>query len=321
MLRSLLPLALAGLALPAKAQLLDVTVNGSIEFNLVSSGPLSQAPAGGSATVTFQVDATDFLDSPNFPTRGYRIQPGTFALDLGPGSLPLADPFPPGDTPYFVIRNDDPAVDGFFVATSVDFPVGVPLDLAGGFGAFGLNFSVTYTGDTLASLDVEDAAGEYDFGGLTVFGFTITDGPFDAVGLIFESLEIVDPSAPVCGIDAAVAYESALVPPAPLTLTLSGDASPGGSITASLGATPALVGAVAGFSTAPADLPLFGGALLIDPAGQFLSLPLNGALPSGTVPLPAQPQLAGFEMYLQAGGVTPSLAILLSGGVSVELCP
>ena len=251
-------LSLAAFALvpeAAHAQTLDVTVAGEIEFNLVTTGPIAQAPVGGAVSVTFQVDASDFVDSPNFPTRGYAIAPGTFALDLGPGSVPLANPFPPGQTAYFVIRNNDPAVDGFFIATSVDFPIGVPLNLQGGFGAFGLDFSVTYTGDTLDSLDVTDAVGDYDFTGLTVFGFNVTDGPFEPVGMVFESLSIVDPNPPACGLPSVEAYTSASGVPANFLLEVGGDPSVGGTFTAVVPAPPSPATFVA-FSTAPADLPL-----------------------------------------------------------------
>lgn len=319
-----LPLAaFAFLTGTTQAQVLDVTVTGEIEFNLVSTGPIAQAPVGGAASITFQVDASDFVDSPNFPTRGYAIQPGTFALDLGPGSVPLANPFPPGQTAYFVIRNDDPAVDGFFIATSVDFPIGVPLNLQGGFGAFGLDFSVTYTGDTLDSLDVSDAVGDYDFTGLTVFGFNISDGPFEPVGMVFESLSIVDPNPPACGLASVEVYTSVTGVPANFLLDIAGDPSVGGTFTAVVPVTPGPATFVA-FSTAAADIPLFDSALLIDPSQQFLQLPIQPAFPPlASVAIPANPNLAGLELFAQAGGLDVTLPsqVALSNGASFSICP
>ena len=67
----------------------------------------------------------------------------------------------------------------------------MPLDQVGIFTDFLDNYSVTYTGDTLASLDILDALGTYDFTGLTVFNWTIDDGPFNAMGLIFSEMTIV----------------------------------------------------------------------------------------------------------------------------------
>jgi hypothetical protein len=136
------------------------------------------------------------MDSANFPTRGYEIDQASFDLTLGAVSVGLEDPFPGGQTPYFVVRNDDPAVDGFFLSTNLDLPFGVPLDEAGQLGQFVSQFSVTYVGETLDSLDIVDAAGTYDFDGLTVFNFTVDDGPFQAIGMIFEQMTITVVPAP-----------------------------------------------------------------------------------------------------------------------------
>jgi hypothetical protein len=171
-------------------QLVEVTVTGEVEFNQIGDPPLGDVLPGDAATLTFVVDSDDFADSPNFPTRGYAIDPSSFSLTLGSTVIGLADPFPPAETPYFVIRNDDPAVDGFFTSTNIDFPFGVPLDQVGIFTDFLNNTSLTYTVDTLDSLDILDALGTYDFTGLTVFNWTIDDGPFNAMGLVFEQMTI-----------------------------------------------------------------------------------------------------------------------------------
>jgi hypothetical protein len=65
------------------------------------------------------------------------------------------------------------------------------------FEQFRNNVSVTYTGDTLTSLDIEDAVGTYDFTGLTVFNWTIDDGPFNAAGFVFSDLTITRVPEPV----------------------------------------------------------------------------------------------------------------------------
>ena len=189
---------LAGGALSADT--VDVRYTGVVEFNQINSGPFAAVQEGDSAVVTFQVDSEVFTDSVNFPTRGYDIDPESFSLVIGPAETVLQDPFPPGETPYFVLRDNDPAVDGFWTSTSIDFPLGLPTDVVGAFGNFILNFQVTYTGETLESLDILDALGIYDFAGLTVFNFTIDDGPFNAMGLIFEELSITaGPSLEVSG--------------------------------------------------------------------------------------------------------------------------
>jgi hypothetical protein len=189
-LSALIVIALVAAAPVAAAPVL-VTVTGQVEYNFVSSPPLADAMPGDPVTLTFTVDSDTFTDSGSFPVRGYEINPMSFSLQLGTISMTLQDPFPAGQTPWFVIRDNDPAVDGFYLsALTIDFPLGVPINQSGFFGQFHSYYSVTYLGDTLSSLDILDALGIYDFNGLTVFGFRITDGPFDPIGLIFESMTI-----------------------------------------------------------------------------------------------------------------------------------
>jgi hypothetical protein len=76
------------------------------------------------------------------------------------------------------------------LTSDLSFPTGVPLDVTGGFGPFSDNFYVTYGGSTLSSLDIVDAEGTYDFTGLTVFNWTIDDGPFNPIGILFAELTI-----------------------------------------------------------------------------------------------------------------------------------
>ncbi|MDH3284224.1 MAG: hypothetical protein OEQ13_05750 [Acidobacteriota bacterium] len=185
--------SLAVLTGPATAGVpVTVTVTGEVEFNQINSPPLGDVLPGETATLTFLVDSDVFDDDPVFPTRGYVIDEWSYSLTFDSADMELEDPFPAGQTPYFVIRNDDPAVDGFFTATNtaVPFGAGLPLNQTGLFGQFQDSFRVTYEGDTLASLDILGALGTYDFDGLTVFGWTIDDGPFNAMFIIFNELTI-----------------------------------------------------------------------------------------------------------------------------------
>ena len=184
---------------PVAADLVTVEINGEVEFNGVGFGAFASVNAGDDARITFNLDTEDFLDSGVFPTRGYVIDQSSFMLTLGDVTTGLQDPFPAGMTPYFVLRDNDPAVDGFFLATSPDvgFPNGVPVNVPGGIDPFfSSQFSVTYTGDTLNSLDIADAAGTYDFTGLTVFNFVVQDGPFKPIGMVFEDMTITVVPAP-----------------------------------------------------------------------------------------------------------------------------
>lgn len=171
-------------------QFLEITVRGEVEFNQINSGVFGKVSAGDLATLTFQIDTTDFVDSPNFPTRGYPIIQRSWILGFDSGvQIGLQQPFPDATTPYFALRNDDPAVDGFFISTSFDNPFGVPIAESGLTGTLINDFSVTYGGELLETLDIASAPTSYDFAGLTVFNWTINDGPFNPVGILFSSME------------------------------------------------------------------------------------------------------------------------------------
>ncbi len=320
------PLLLTGLGLVlsaplAQAQLVDVSIRGEVEFNLVSTGPLAAVTPLTPVEIRLQLDATDFVNSGVFPTRGYRIVDGSFEFDLGAGTLNLQSPFP-GGNPYFTIRDNDPAVDGFFLSDNLSSPSGLPLNLAGGFGQFIANFSVTYGGATLPSLDIMDALGTYDFTGLTVFNYTIDDGPFNPVGMIFESMEISMVGGPACGFTTyGVGAGASNV----LDLVGTGTPSAGGLVEA-LVTNPGLSPTLLGLSRAQAAIPLFAGQLLVDPTQQigplFTMTPGPGGS-SASIVFPANPALAGFTAYLQAFG--PDLSqpegLALSNGLEAKLCP
>ncbi len=177
-------------ATPLSAAPVQVTATGEVEYNQISAAPLGNVNPGDPVTMTFSVDSTRFVNSASFPTRGYIVEQSSFTLTLGSTVMSVQHPFPAGEVPYFVIRNNDPAVDGFWVSTNVDFPLGVPINQTGSFGPFIGNYSVTYTGDTLVSLDILDAVGSDDFTGLTVFHWTVNDGPFEPLGMVIEQLTL-----------------------------------------------------------------------------------------------------------------------------------
>jgi hypothetical protein len=188
----------ASTAAAAQGVPLTVTVTGKVEYNQVSAPPLGNAVQDDPAELSFSIDSSDFQNSASFPTRGYVIDLNSFQLTLGSTTIGLQNPFPAGTQAYFVLRDDDPGVDGFFVATSLDFPIGVPIDQVGAFGQFLNNFSVTYGKTLLSSLDVLDALGTYDFTGLQVYNWTVDDGPFNPVGIAFAQMTIeCEPQPPV----------------------------------------------------------------------------------------------------------------------------
>jgi hypothetical protein len=119
------------------------------------------------------------------------IDQPSFQLHLGPAVGGLRSPF--AGTPYFVLRNNDPAVDGFFLSLGTDLPSGLELNVAAnvaGTRFFRSAFSVTYEGTRLPSLDILDAVGVYDYTGLTVFHFVCEDLSFEPIGMEFTQMTI-----------------------------------------------------------------------------------------------------------------------------------
>lgn len=172
-----------------------VEIHGDVYFNGINDGTLSGVDAGETVTYSFTLDSDAFVNG-SFPTRGYAVNMDSFVLNFSGGtSIGLSDSF---SAPlYFVVRDNDPAVDGFFLSQGLDFPSDIALDQAGRFGDFGATFSVSYTGDTLSSLDILGALGSYDFSGLTVFGMGINDGPIESVlGIDFNHMTITAVPAP-----------------------------------------------------------------------------------------------------------------------------
>ncbi|MHC4589915.1 MAG: hypothetical protein ACYTAQ_11415, partial [Planctomycetota bacterium] len=161
--------AVAAVAGPAQAVMVEVTVTGTVVFNGIGDPPLGDAMPGDPALLTFLVDSDNFVDGIPGDTRGYEIDQASFVLTIGPAMVGLAAPFPPGETPYFTLVDGFPVSDGFFVSTSPFSPGGVPLEQE----PFEANVDLGYVGGTLDSLDILDALGIYDFDGLTMFGFNL----------------------------------------------------------------------------------------------------------------------------------------------------
>ncbi|MBK7404679.1 MAG: hypothetical protein IPJ41_08600 [Phycisphaerales bacterium] len=196
--------AVAGttLAAPALAETVRVEMTGVVEFNQIHSGVLGQMAAGDPVLLSFDVDSNIYLNSENYPTRGYVIDDSSFTLSAGAAMVPMGQPQPA--TPYFVIRDNDPAVDGFFLSYGTDFPTSLDLDQQGAFGPFGAVGQVTYSGVRLHSLDILEAVGTYSFG-YQSFYFGVTDGPVDAAGFILHEVRISVVSCPAdCNGDGAV---------------------------------------------------------------------------------------------------------------------
>jgi hypothetical protein len=158
------------MAATAQAETVTVTAMGTVVFNLITEPPLSGVAAGEQVSMTFDVDSDNYVEGIPGDTRGYEIMQPSFTLSFSGGvSMGLADPFPPAETPYFTLVEGFPVSDGFFVANSAVSPGGVPLAQ----DPMSFNLDLGYEGATLATLDILDALGVYDYTGLTRFGFNL----------------------------------------------------------------------------------------------------------------------------------------------------
>lgn len=193
-------IALLAFASPTLAAIVQVDVVGSVDFNVIVSGPLDRVsnPVGTPVNMSFQLDSNNFLNG-NFPTRGYPISQSSFVLNVGATTVNMANPYPAGQTPYFVLRNNDPMVDGFLLASHPDVAQanGVWTDETASLEpTFRSLFSATYGGSTLSSLDILGAVGTYTFAGLSVFNWGLEDASFQPIGFIFDYFTISVVPAP-----------------------------------------------------------------------------------------------------------------------------
>ena len=190
----------AALTANASAALVQIDIYGVVDFNVIG-GSHAGIPSGSPVHMGFQVDSDVFVNSGSFPTRGYTVIESSFTMTVGTASVTFDNPQP--SPAYFVLRDNDPAVDGFYIAWGgIELPFGLPITEAGLFGdPFEAAFSVGYTGDTLSSLDIAGAAGSYGYGSggpgtLTSFYFNLVDLGFEVVGIEFTEMTISPVPAP-----------------------------------------------------------------------------------------------------------------------------
>ncbi len=153
---------LAATPLLAQAVGVRVQIDGVVDYNVIRGG-LQGIPSGTATSMSFMVDSNVYVNSGSYPTRGYTIDLASFSMTVG--GVPISMDIPqPGDfDAYFVLRDNDPAIDGFFISlgsVDVPFPLSVHIpDLA---PAHDLDFHYTFAnGTTLSSLDILDAVGSY----------------------------------------------------------------------------------------------------------------------------------------------------------------
>jgi len=188
--RCLAPAALAACATAASAVEVRITVTGVVDYNVIQ-GAMGPVPDGAPVSMSFSVDSNNFLGSAQFPTRGYAINPASFVMSVGGVAVTMDNPQPNGPA-YFVLRDNDPGVDGFFISQgSVELPFPATVRIPGLAAAHELDFSRTFTTTTtLSSLNILDAVGSYGFENMSSYLWTI--GRFGNPGAeyVYETISI-----------------------------------------------------------------------------------------------------------------------------------
>jgi hypothetical protein len=85
----------AGLPVLALATSVRVQVTGVVDYNVIG-GSVAGVQPGDPAVMSFNLDSTDFVDSPNYPTRGYVIDLPSFAMTVGGRPVTMDIPQPVG---------------------------------------------------------------------------------------------------------------------------------------------------------------------------------------------------------------------------------
>jgi hypothetical protein len=196
-------LSLAGLLFAAastRGDLVQIDVTGNVAFNVIQ-GNMVGVQLGDPVMMSFRVDSNVFVNSTRFPTRGYNMILNSFSMTVGGRPVPIVNPQPSGQTAYFVLRNNDPVVDGFLLTTNVDAQLPVSVNIIGLTPIHDLTYVTTYNGDFLSSLNILDAIGTYGHTGLNTDEWDI--GRFGNPGAIysFQSMRIsLVPEPPSLGL-------------------------------------------------------------------------------------------------------------------------
>ncbi|MGH7180095.1 MAG: hypothetical protein ACREJC_22145 [Tepidisphaeraceae bacterium] len=98
----------------ARADMVHVEVKGPVDDNVIG-GAMAGTLSGMPVTMGFHVDSTIFTNSGSFPVRGDEIDLNSFSMTVGAVPVPVVIP-QSVPSAYFVLRDNDPAVDGFYVS-------------------------------------------------------------------------------------------------------------------------------------------------------------------------------------------------------------
>jgi len=196
----LIALSLTLFAGIAGAEMVSVEIVCTVDYNQARNGILVDVQSGDVATATFMVDSENYIDSTSYGVRSYIVDPATFSLTVGSvGPIPMVVPQPDNATVYFVVRESDPAVDGFFLSVIQEWPWVFPsLDIAGTIAPFmGYHYEVDYANHVLPTKDITQLAGTYQRTDMERYYCSVNDDWADVLGLIYQMTVITTQTVPV----------------------------------------------------------------------------------------------------------------------------
>jgi len=174
----------------ARAEKVRVEIVGSVDYNVIQGGA-SGIQSGDRAVMSFDLDSDNYLNSEYFPTRGYRLDLSSFVLKIAGVDMSLAIPQGGTGDAFFVLRDNDPQVDGFFLSLGTDDRVPLALLIPGLADPheveFGRTFGVT---STLHSLNLLDAVGTYGFEHMESFQWSVGAQGTYGLEIIYEQMSI-----------------------------------------------------------------------------------------------------------------------------------
>lgn len=193
-------LALALLVGPAAAEIMNVEIVCTVDYTQASDGILAGVQPGDMVVATFEVDSDNYIDSTSYGVRSYIVDPSTFEMTAGSvGPIPLVIPQPDNATVYFVVRESDPVVDGFFLSVIQEWPWVFPsLDIPGRIAPYmGYHYEVDYQGNVLSTKDITQLAGTYGRTDMDRYYCAVNDDWADVLGLIYQMTTITSQTVPV----------------------------------------------------------------------------------------------------------------------------
>ena len=159
-------------ASPALGGVVIIEATGTVNANQIADAePLSLVAPGETVTLALRVDSEN-SQSYFAQTRGYVIE--SFSLSFSGGvQLELMS----GQFPEYFSLTDDFYFgnDNFFIGGVTFEPGKVPLEQH----PYLIDFQLSYSGETIGSVDIMDALGSYDASSMNFAGFRVWDSLFN----------------------------------------------------------------------------------------------------------------------------------------------